>query len=309
MADRLRINFTLWTASLSGGTRHIFEVANGLTRRGHDVTITSLAGDHRWFPLEASLDYVKPPPWLRVAAPLARVVKKRGVRYSDIDGVAKLLGLNVDIDLITPLAEAIPECDANVATFCLTAPAVCRSGKGAGFYYIQHYEPPFFQNSRDILAARETYHLPLKKMVTSAWLERLVYRMTGERAVARVGIGLNPGVFYPRPVSRKAGEKVVMALIRGIKWKNELDIIKIMNIVAGKIPGIKLLAVGREKAFTEAVLRLLADEPRRRAMGEQAARAAQRYAIPAAAARLVQAYEAAVAAGPRPAKKILWLSR
>jgi len=70
-----------------------------------------------------------------------------------------------------------------------------------------------------------------------------------------------------------------------------------------------LLVPAREKAFTEAVLGLLADEPRRRAMGEQAARAAQRYAIPSAAARLVQAYEAAVAAGPRPTKKILWLSR
>jgi len=58
-----------------------------------------------------------------------------------------------------------------------------------------------------------------------------------------------------------------------------------------------LLVPAREDAFAEAVLGLLADEPRRRAMGEQAARAARRYSIPAATARLLSVYEAAIAAG------------
>jgi len=61
-----------------------------------------------------------------------------------------------------------------------------------------------------------------------------------------------------------------------------------------------LLMPAQEDAFAEVVLELLADKPRRRAMGEQAARAVQRYAIPAAVARLAEVYEAAVAAGPRP---------
>ncbi|MAG15366.1 MAG: hypothetical protein CL874_05775 [Dehalococcoidales bacterium] len=95
MADRLRLNSALWTTSLSGGTRHIFEVANGLTRRGHQIMITSLAGDHRWFPLEASAGYVNPPSWLRVVESLVRIVKRRGVRYLDIDTVTKLLGLDM----------------------------------------------------------------------------------------------------------------------------------------------------------------------------------------------------------------------
>jgi len=63
-----------------------------------------------------------------------------------------------------------------------------------------------------------------------------------------------------------------------------------------------LLVPAQEDAFAGAVLRLLADEPRRRVMGEQAARAARRYAIPAATARLLTVYEAAVAAGPRGSK-------
>lgn len=60
-----------------------------------------------------------------------------------------------------------------------------------------------------------------------------------------------------------------------------------------------LLVPGREDGFAEGVLGLLADEPRRRALGEQAARAARRYDILAATARLLTVYEAAIAAGPR----------
>jgi len=58
-----------------------------------------------------------------------------------------------------------------------------------------------------------------------------------------------------------------------------------------------LLVPAQEHAFAEAVLGLLADEPRRRAMGEQATRAVRRYSIPAATARLLSVYDAAIAAG------------
>ncbi|MFC1915834.1 glycosyltransferase family 4 protein [Chloroflexota bacterium] len=251
MVRKLRINFTLWTTNPSGGVRHILEVANSLTQRGHKVTITSLGGDHSWFPFKPSVNYVKPPGWLKLVEPAVKLIKKRSIRYSDIDEVTKLLRLNINVDLVKPLAEAIPQCDVNVATFCLTVPAVYRCGKGKGFYYIQHYEPALFEDSGDILKAKETYYLPLRKIVTSRWLERLVYRMTGDKAIARVGIGINPEVFYPRPMSKNTKEKVVMAIIRGVKWKNELDVLKIMNIVAEKIPDIKLLAVGKKEALVE----------------------------------------------------------
>ena len=81
-------------------------------------------------------------------------------------------------------------------------------------------------------------------------------------------------------------------------------------VVAVEAPGtVDVLAEGggvlvlpREEQFAEAVLELLADSPRRRAMGEKAARAVQRYSIPAATECLLQVYEAAVRAGPREQK-------
>jgi 1,2-diacylglycerol 3-alpha-glucosyltransferase len=60
-----------------------------------------------------------------------------------------------------------------------------------------------------------------------------------------------------------------------------------------------LLVPAQEGAFASAVTTLLADEPRRRAIGEQAARAVQRYTIPAATAGLATVYEEAIATGPR----------
>ena len=59
-----------------------------------------------------------------------------------------------------------------------------------------------------------------------------------------------------------------------------------------------MLVPADEHAFAGAVVELLRDTPRRRAMGEKAAQVAQRYSVPSATARLITVYERAVAAGP-----------
>ncbi len=71
------------------------------------------------------------------------------------------------------------------------------------------------------------------------------------------------------------------------------------------VEGGGLLVPTEEEAFARAVLALLLDEPRRCLLGEQAVRAAQRYAVPSITARMVDVYHEAIAAGPRPAKKVL----
>jgi 1,2-diacylglycerol 3-alpha-glucosyltransferase len=81
-------------------------------------------------------------------------------------------------------------------------------------------------------------------------------------------------------------------------------------VVAVEAPGtVDVLAEGggvlvppREEQFAEAVLELLTDSARRRAMGEQAVHAVQRYSIATATGRLLGVYEEAVRAGPREQK-------
>jgi len=77
-------------------------------------------------------------------------------------------------------------------------------------------------------------------------------------------------------------------------------------IVAVEAPGSKdvldegggLLVPLGEEAFADAVIDLLRDRGRLKALGGQAARIARRYTIPAATDRLSAAYEAAMASGP-----------
>jgi glycosyltransferase involved in cell wall biosynthesis len=59
-----------------------------------------------------------------------------------------------------------------------------------------------------------------------------------------------------------------------------------------------VLVPAREEAFANAVLALLADRPRLRAIGKQAVRAVRRYTVPAARESLLSVYEEAIAAGP-----------
>lgn len=52
---RLRIIFVLNATSISGGIRAVFEIANGLSDRGHDVEIWSLQGTPDWFDLRVPI--------------------------------------------------------------------------------------------------------------------------------------------------------------------------------------------------------------------------------------------------------------
>lgn len=60
----MKINYTMFGTGLTGGVRVLLEIANGLVDRGHEVTITSIGNenDHKWFPLDAKVNYVQKTP-------------------------------------------------------------------------------------------------------------------------------------------------------------------------------------------------------------------------------------------------------
>lgn len=95
-----------------------------------------------------------------------------------------------DYDTESALSRSIPDCDINVATYYLTAYPALRSGKGVPFYYVQHYEPLFFEDKYNKAVANSTYFLPLKKLVVSEWLGNLMKSMTHHAALF-VGNGVD----------------------------------------------------------------------------------------------------------------------
>jgi glycosyltransferase involved in cell wall biosynthesis len=211
----MKINFTLWSAGVSGGNRTIYQLANKLTEHGHDVSITSLAigGTHKWFgEVNADFNYVG-----------LNVFQKAARKF--------LLVPRWDVDWARRLAEAIPECDVNVATYCFTAYPVLWSGKGKPFYFVQGYEPLFFENEIDRNLSKLTYNLPLQKLVVSHWLEQKVGGFY-------VGNGVDLSQFN---FKEKLEKPFVLFFAKGKRWLNRLK-----RVMATKSVSYEFLVVDGE---------------------------------------------------------------
>jgi hypothetical protein len=219
----MKINFTLWGAGCCGGNRTIFELANGLSRRGYEVSITSLTvnGNHRWFgKVDADFVYV------------GLDSKQKFVRKH-------LLGDN-DIDWMGLLAANILDCDVNVATYNKTAYPVLWSGKGKPVYLIQHDESTFYNDCLDRNTALLSYCLPLKKLVVSDWLQQ---KFGG----INIGNGVNLNKFKDLGLRRVYD---IMLFNRNIQWKGNVH--KIAKTLRENGDKVLLVENFSEKQLVEA---------------------------------------------------------
>jgi hypothetical protein len=145
----------------TGGFKVIFEIANRLQERGHEVSITTIGNENnlKYFKTDFSTSIYKRPRFTKV---IDLIIKKY---------LHENISLYLDIKY---LSKTTPECDINVATHCFTAFSVFRSEKGTPFYHMQHYEPLFFNNVYLKKISEETYYLPINKIVNSIWLQKQI---------------------------------------------------------------------------------------------------------------------------------------
>jgi hypothetical protein len=188
----MKINFNSSGLGLCGGNRVIFDLSNALVDRGHEVTI-SCAG------LKQGLNWWSPNP-----------IKAKIIfaHYSLIERakiVARISRANVD-----KLLNIIPECDVNVATFCMTAFPTVRSNMGKMFYLVQHYEPWFFSDECKRKKADESYKLPMTRLCVSKWLADKVNGVC-------IGNGVDLTKFTSLDLKRDLSR--VMIFFRGMNWK------------------------------------------------------------------------------------------
>jgi glycosyltransferase involved in cell wall biosynthesis len=148
------------------------------------------------------------------------------------------------------LGKKLPYADVNVATFCFTTFAVV--GLPRPFYYVQHYEPLFFKDRYLRHLAWSTYKLPLKQIVVSRWLQKLLRERFGREATY-VGNGIDLSVFRRR--SRRwfgdRSKRVVCAFFRGIEWKGDTELIEAVHRVNKKRKDILLTLVGPHDRLSE----------------------------------------------------------
>ncbi len=233
----IKINYTMYSMGLTGGVRVIFEIANRLADRGHEVTITALGDkeDHGWIELEPQVIYAKGRGLTRVKRRILQSIGKL------LDSPSLSLASNV-----RSLYDSMDECDINVATYCFTTFPVYMSGKGHPFYHMQHYEPLFFSDQYRKKMAEISYYLPLSKITNSTWLREKMNEMYGENPPV-VNPAIDHEVFYPRGIDREDGALRVLAFGKDRRWKGFPEALEAMEIVKGKREDVEFIAFGMSK--------------------------------------------------------------
>jgi len=180
----MKLTFVNFGADICGSNRVLFEVANGLIERGHEVDYLALQ-PNRWFPLKTEIKVCENPQALK---------------------------------------DSVTESDIVVASWCMTAYIVdaVKGRKGVSTYYCQHYEPIFFIRPEEQVTADKTYDLPLTLIVNSPWLQQQLKEKHNRESKVIVP-GVNHEVFQQKPVQKNPNILRVMAFASSMPFKGFYD--------------------------------------------------------------------------------------
>lgn len=175
----------------AGGNRVLSELANSWVRAGHQVTfLAPAAGPSPYFPTVANIV------WSNASGRLTETAQPSDAERPG-NGWRNLLSL------WRGLRQLKGQYDIVLANHCFTAwaTALARPG-GRLFYYVQAYEPEYFELSGQrwhARIARLSYHLPLRQIANAP----IYCRYREIRALDWVPPGLDLDIFKPQPPQRK----------------------------------------------------------------------------------------------------------
>ncbi len=222
----MRVTFLLPAAGTrpTGGFKVVYEYANALAARGHEVTVVHAAmlpGNAKpaLSVLRGSLAYAvkrllrtwRPDPWFR------------------IDARVRMLW----VPLLDP--RRVPDADAIVATWWRTAELLAEwpDAKGTKYYLLQHLETWGGPAER----VRATWRLPLQKVVIARWLQQTADQL-GERS-HYVPNGLDFTAFgIDVPPAARAPAAVAM-LYHEYEWKGSNDGIAALQLAKASLPQLR----------------------------------------------------------------------
>lgn len=225
----VKIAFLLPTPSRSpvGGFKVVYEYANRLAERGHDLSVV-----HPWScapPLMLTLkERVRGRLWL------AQMRRRRDlvVPWFKIDPQVELPVVDY------PRPESLPDADATIATAWQTASCVAgaTASTTAGFQLVQGFEP------RDsIEEMRGTWHLPLHKIVVSHWLEELAISLGEGRRTSLVRSGFDTRWLG---VDRSPAERAPRVGSLLSPYKQRDDVIAALTMAQARVPGLSAVTFG-----------------------------------------------------------------
>lgn len=226
----MKITFVLPNIRISGGVKAVFEFANHLQNRGHEVCVT--------YPL---MPYYSAKGGFDLRAlkrgfkeGLLNFVKDRGLDWFD---------LKVKLIRTPSLAKRyMPNADIVVATWWETAYCVNRysNSKGAKFYLAQHCET--WGGPKD--KVDNSYKLGLRIVVNSTWLKNILEKKFGTKVKALILHSPDIDQFYSEERSSKNNKIRILMAYRNLKWKGIENGVKAFEMVREKHQDIQLVMFG-----------------------------------------------------------------
>jgi glycosyltransferase involved in cell wall biosynthesis len=234
----VKVTFVLpaYLDSPSGGFKVVYEYASRLQERGHQVSVVHPRSIE---PLNEFKDRVKRRLWsFRL-----RLKHRPLIPWIDIHPEVRLV-------LVPDLREEfIPDGDAIFATAYETAFWVNSYGgrKGRGFYLIQSYESWSGPDDR----VRQSWLLPLRKVVISQWLMNIARSYGEEGRTDYIPIGLDFSRFrITTPIEQRNTPRVGM-LAHLNEIKGTKDGISALEMVRTEIPGLQATLFGSHQRNAE----------------------------------------------------------
>lgn len=229
----MKITFVLPGIALLGGVKVVFEYANILQSRGHEVRVVypiiSMSSGKKWYKTN---NFV-----IRVLDTFSNLKQGNTVDWFDLK--AKL------ISKPTLDEKFIPDGDIIVATSWETAYFVSKYNKKKGekFYLIQHYE--IWSGDKETVDL--SYKLGFHNIVISTWLKNVLEKKLGVKTEALILNGVNLDQFCPETVPKIHTELRILMPYRSNEWKGVGDGLKAFEIVKKKYANARLVMFGTGK--------------------------------------------------------------
>lgn len=215
-----------------GGFRVVYEYANHLVARGHEVTVVHPRRLPNWSPTPPNLYR-----WLRRKARYLRdLILRPKVEWQPIDPRVRMLYVP------KPTAKYVPDADAVFATAWQTAEVILEypPSKGQKFYLIQHYET--WSGPKERVDA--TWRSPLHKIVIAKWLyEKGLELGVQPTEMVHIPNGINHALFRLLEPIEQRQPRIAM-MFSNIYWKGGADGLKALEIARGEFPKLKAVLFG-----------------------------------------------------------------
>jgi hypothetical protein len=233
----MRINFIVPNIALTGGNRVIFEYANHLSLRGHDVNVIYPLMPYKFWRSNNYLIEVL----IQSIKFIHNIIFRWNMKWFDLK--ARL----VRVLFVSNLT--VPDADVTFASCWPTAYSLndLSSRKGKKMYFIHHYE--IDSGPKELVD--KTYSFPFIRITGSECSANELKKKLGIAIQKVILDTINFNIFYPE-ITREKNGKTVLAYYNIIdkskdKRKGSRDAVKVMDIVKKEFPEAEFWAFGPKK--------------------------------------------------------------